>query len=82
MSEPTLSTPSPKLTKLLQVTGSLFLNMSTASSEFKKLTEEDFKYIFDILSKPATWDEMTDQQKIIYITRFDNGRILRDMIKS
>ena len=80
-SESTLTSPSSRLIKFLQVTGSLFLNMTTASAEFKKLTEEDFNYAFSILSRPATWDEMTEQQKIIYIGRFDNGRILRDQIK-
>jgi hypothetical protein len=80
MSESTLS-PSPQLIKFLQVTGSLFLNMSSATTEFNKLTEQDFSYVFSILSEPATWGEMTDKDKIFYTGRFDNGRILRNQIK-
>lgn len=72
-----MDTPSEELISLLEVTKGLMLNLSQASKHFLKLTESDYKLIFDILSKPATWDEMQDKDKIIYITRFDNGRILR-----
>ena len=71
-------TPSNELIELLKVTGSLFLNLSIASPLFKKLTPSDFELIFSILSKPNTWEEMTNKDKIIFITRFENGRIIRE----
>lgn len=72
------TTPSKALIDLLKVTGGLLLNLSQASPHFKKLTESDYQLIFDILSKPETWETMSEQEQITYITRFDRGRILRD----
>ena len=72
------SKPSKALIDLLKTTGGLFLNLSQASPHFKKLTESDYKLIFDLVSKPETWDTMSEQEQITYITRFDRGRILRD----
>lgn len=71
------STPSKALIDLLKAASGLFLNLSQASPLFKKLTESDYKLIFDIISKPETWDTMSEQEQITYITRFDRGRILR-----
>ena len=75
MAEPT---PSKLLVELLKETGGVFLNLSKASPIYKKLTESDYKLIFDLVSKPETWDTMSEQEQITYITRFDRGRILRD----
>jgi len=69
--------PSKSLIELLKVTSGIFLNISLAIPHFKKLTESDYSLIFSLLSKPQTWDSMEENDKIIYITRFDNGRILR-----
>lgn len=72
------SKPSKALVDLLKATGGLFFNLSQATPHFKKLSESDYQLIFDLLSKLETWDTMSEQEQITYITRFDRGRILRD----
>lgn len=70
--------PSKALLDLLKTTGGLFLNLSQASPNFKKLSESDLQLIFDLISKPESWSDMSEQEQITYITRFDRGRILRE----
>lgn len=76
------SKPSKALIDLLKVTGGLYFNLPQATPHFSKLTESDYKLIFDLLSKPETWDEMSEIDKIKYITRFDNGTKMRTLFLS
>jgi hypothetical protein len=75
------SIPSAQLIKLLEITSGLILNLNLALPEFKRLRKDDYEYIFNIIAKPLKWEEMQDNEKIIYITRFNNGQKLRSIIK-
>lgn len=70
---------SKSLIKLLDQTSSLFLDLPKAKSLYKSLTDEDFKYISEVLGDD--WKDLSVDEQIIHICRGYGGTKIRKTLE-
>jgi hypothetical protein len=74
-----MSKQKSSINEILELNSGLFLNPNTFQM-IESVKDRDLESIFSIIEKPSNWKELSSREKVIYISRGNNGSYLRERL--